>query len=115
MGKLGHRLIKSKPGLYGGELDEGEIVLGVFFEARGDGAEVLDLVEEARDDVAVAIEERAQAGRVFPTRDRLDAGPCTSRFQALAQGIGVIGPVGQQACRLPIASSMSAALRPSWA
>ena len=34
----------------------------MLFEARGDGAEVFELLEEAFDEVAVAIEEGLKAG-----------------------------------------------------
>jgi hypothetical protein len=37
----------------------------VFFEARCDGSEVFDRVEEALDEVAVSIEEAAEGGDVL--------------------------------------------------
>src|SRR5690606_17788942 len=48
---LRHRLIRSQPYSDGSELDECEVVVGVFFVSRGDGAEVLEFVEEALDEV----------------------------------------------------------------
>lgn len=42
------------------ELDKGEIVAGVLLVSSGDGAVVLQLVEEALDQVPVAIRERAE-------------------------------------------------------
>ena len=61
---LGHQLISAHPDACGGELDEGEVVGVVLFVAGGDGAEVLELVEEALDEVAVAVEEGAEGGDV---------------------------------------------------
>ena len=64
---LGHRLISSHPDSGGGEFDEGEVVGVVLFVAGGDGPEVLELVEEALDEVAVAIEEGAEGRDVGAT------------------------------------------------
>ena len=60
----GHRLIMAQPDADGGELDEGEIVGGVLLVPGGDGAEVLELVEEALDEVPVAVQEGAEGGGV---------------------------------------------------
>ena len=59
---LDHLLISSHPDTDGGELDEGEVIGGVLLVAGGDGPEVLELVEEALDEIAVAIEEGAEGG-----------------------------------------------------
>jgi hypothetical protein len=45
------------------EFDEGEVVGAVFFEAGGDGAEMLEVAEEALDEVAVTIGKALKAGR----------------------------------------------------
>ena len=49
-----HGLIISQPDADGGELEHGEVVLGVLFEARGDASEVFDAV-------ALAVERAAEA------------------------------------------------------
>ena len=56
----------SQPDADCGELDGGEVVGGVLLVAGGDGAVVLEPVEEALDEVPVAIQERAERGRVEP-------------------------------------------------
>jgi hypothetical protein len=54
---LGHRLISAHPDSCGCEFDECEIVGGVLLVPGGDGSEVLELVEEALDEVPVAVQE----------------------------------------------------------
>lgn len=44
------------------ELDRGEEVVVVLVVSCGDGAELLEFAEEALDDIAIPIEERAQDG-----------------------------------------------------
>jgi hypothetical protein len=68
----------------------------VFFEARGDGSEMFDLVEEPLDEVAVSIEEGAEGRDVLASRHRLDVRPRTALGQILAEPIAVIGAVGKQ-------------------
>lgn len=53
---LGHRLIMAHPDARGGKFDEAEIVEVVFLEPRGDRAEMLELSEEALDQISVAVE-----------------------------------------------------------
>ena len=87
----------------------------MLFEAGGDGPKVLEFIEEALDEVAVAVEERAECRLVDPAGERLDVGPGTAAGEAVAERIAVVGAVGQRTCPLPMASSMSAALWPSCA
>jgi len=68
----------------------------MFFETRGDGPEVLDLVEEALDEVAVSVEEGAECGLGLAMRQWPDAGPPALVGEPLAQGVRVVGPIGQQ-------------------
>lgn len=58
---LGHGLINAQPNAYGGQFYHGEVVGGMFFDARGDTPEVLDPVEEAFDVVALLIENLGEA------------------------------------------------------
>ena len=53
---LDHRLIMAHPDARGGKFDEAEIVEVVFLEPRGDRAEMLELSEEALDQISVAVE-----------------------------------------------------------
>ncbi len=70
--------------------------MGVFFEAGGDAAEMLDPVEEAFDEVALLVERLGKAmlflavGLVGYVRRRA---PC---LDPLAQPIGVIGFVAEE-------------------
>lgn len=93
----------------------------MLFEAGGDCSEMLPLAEEPLDGIAIAVEEGTEGRDVLAVGHRLDVGPGAARFQAAAQAVAVAGAIGQQDLALadsveqPIASSMSAELRPSWA
>ncbi len=62
---LGRRLISSQPDTNGRELDHGHVIRGQLVVARGDAAEVFDLVEEALHKVARLVEIGAEADRVL--------------------------------------------------
>ena len=62
---LGRRLISSQPDTNGRELDHGHVIRGQLVVARGDAAEVFDLVEEALHEVARLVEIGAEADRVL--------------------------------------------------
>jgi hypothetical protein len=87
---------KAHPDSRGGEFDECKIVGVVFFEARGDSPEMFELVEEALDEIAQAIEVGAENRDIDAPRHRLDVGPCAAVGQGLAEGVAVIGAVGEQ-------------------
>lgn len=87
---------KPHPDFGGDEFNDGEVVGIVFFEARGDGPEMLELVEEPLDEVAVAIEERAEGRDVDAPRHGFDVGPSATLRQAFTKRIAVIGAIGQQ-------------------
>ena len=59
-------------------------------------SEVFELVEEALDEVAVAVEEGAEGRDVLAVWHRLDVGPGAACGEGLAQGVAVVGAVGQQ-------------------
>ena len=81
---LGHRLIMPQPDADRRELDEGEIVSGEFLVARGDGMVMLELVEEALDEVPVAIQEPAECWRIAPVIQWPDIGPGSLRRHGVA-------------------------------
>lgn len=58
----------AKPHLNCSGPDEGEVLVGVLLAAGGDGAVVLDLVEEELGEVAVPVEEGAEAWDPFARR-----------------------------------------------
>ena len=68
----------------------------MFFVARCDGSEVLELVEEALDEVPVAIQEGAEGWLVHPARDWLHVGPGSLGRHGLAQDVAVVGAIGDQ-------------------
>lgn len=84
---LGHRLINTKPDFDGCEFDQGKVVFGVLFEAGGDGSEVLEFVEEALDEIALAIEVGAEGRDVLAPRHGLDVRPSATILHYLAQGV----------------------------
>src|SRR6202035_2522417 len=71
---LGRRLISSEPQPHRGELDHGEEVGGELVVASSDAAEVLQLREEALDQVALAVEALAEAGFPAPIALGRDVG-----------------------------------------
>lgn len=58
----GRRLINAQPQSHRGELDHGEEVFGQLVISGGDPTEVLQLGEEALDQVALSVEPRAEVG-----------------------------------------------------
>jgi hypothetical protein len=68
----------------------------VFFEAGRDCSEMFELVEEALDKIAEAIEVRAESGDVHALGYRLDVGPGSAIGQALAEGVAVVGAISEQ-------------------
>src|SRR2546430_8750921 len=87
---LGRRLISSEPQPHRGELDHGEEVGGELVVASSDAAEVLQLREEALDQVALAVEALAEAGFPAPVALGRD-GRGALVLDQLADAIGVIG------------------------
>ena len=93
---LDHGLMSSQADACGCELGEGEGVCGVLLIAGCDGSEVLELVEEALDEVSVAIQEGAEGWNVHTSRHGPDVGPSAPSRHPVAQGIAVVGSVGDQ-------------------
>src|SRR6516162_6676961 len=87
---------KSHPDSGGGEIDQREVVGVVFLEASGDCSGMLEFVEEALDEVAVAVEPWAERGEVDAVRHRLDVRPSAASRHLDVQGIAVIGTVSEQ-------------------
>ena len=68
----------------------------MFFEACGDCSEMLELIEEAFDEISEAIQERAEGGDVDAPGHRLDVGPGSAFGRAVAQGVAVVGAITEQ-------------------
>ena len=68
----------------------------MFFEAGRNCSEMFELVEEALDKVAEAIEVGAESGDIHALGYRLDVGPGSAIRQALAEGVTVVGAVSEQ-------------------
>jgi hypothetical protein len=79
-----------------GELDAGEEVSGEFVVAGGDGAKVLEFVEEALDEIALAVErEVTRARRLaigFRSNHRCDVAP----GQGVDERVGVESFIANQ-------------------
>ena len=87
---------KAHPYFDCGELDECEEVCVVFFEAGGDGTEVLELVEEPLDPIAVAIKQAAEGGDGPAVGHGLHVGPCALFGQGAPEPVAVVTAVGEQ-------------------
>ncbi len=68
----------------------------MLVEAGGDGAIVLDLVEEALDEVAAFVEARTEGRWIYTLVERADVGPCTPADNLGAQRVAVVAAVSQQ-------------------
>src|SRR5215468_1159778 len=68
----------------------------MLFETCSDGTEVLQPIEETLNEVAEAVEERAEHWNVHPACLRLDVGPAAPPGHFLAQSIAVVGAVCEQ-------------------
>lgn len=68
----------------------------MLVEAGGYGAVMLDLVEEALDEVAAFVELRTEGGRINALVERSDVGPCTLTDNHGAQRVAVVAAVSQQ-------------------
>ena len=75
--RLGRGLISTQPNADGCELDEGQIVDREFVISGRDATALLNLVEEPFDQVARAIQIRAEADRVFTISFRRNVRPCS--------------------------------------
>src|SRR3978361_1189951 len=93
---LGRRLIRSEPDPDGCEFDAGEIVGRVFVVPGGHGSEVLDLVEEPFDEVAVSVQERAEGRDVLAVGHGSAIGPRSLFRQTVSPFVAVVGPVAEQ-------------------
>ena len=69
----------------------------MLVEACCDSAGVLDLVEEALDEVALSVQDFAVAPGHTPASGRRNAGPDAALAQELAEPVGVVGLVGDEA------------------
>lgn len=67
----------------------------MFFEARCDRSEMFEFVEEAFDEVSEAIEIGAERRNFDPAGHWLDVGPSAARGEVGAQGVAVVGAVGE--------------------
>jgi hypothetical protein len=68
----------------------------VLFEAGGDSSEMLELIEEALDEVAVSVEPPAECRNVHPARHRLDVCPGAPVPEFCAEGVAIVTAIGKQ-------------------
>jgi hypothetical protein len=76
-------------------LDHGKEVLGELVISGGDPAEVLELAEEALDQIAFAIESLAETGLPFAIGFGGNVRHRALRFDQVANSIGIISLVGK--------------------
>src|SRR3546814_15185356 len=93
---LVHRLIMCKSNSYCSGVDGDEEVVVAVVISRCHSAEMLEFVEEALDQVAVSIEERAERRSPDALGHGRDIGESALVGDGGAQLVGVIGAVGQQ-------------------
>ena len=68
----------------------------MLVEAGGDGAKVLDAIEEALDAVAQPVQALMECGRMLAVVERADVGVCALGFDPIPQGIAIIAAIGEQ-------------------
>jgi hypothetical protein len=85
-----------------GELNAGEEISGELVEACGDGAKVLEFIEEALDEVALAIEHEVAGPRCLAVglwrNHRCDV----ALSEGVEQRVGIIGLVADQGLRVGV-------------
>lgn len=95
---LGRRLINAQPQAHRGKLDHGEEVFGEFVVAGRDAAEVLQLGEEALDQVPLAIKPCAEIWLRAPVGLWRDIGECPLLAERRPDAIGIVSLVRQNDC-----------------
>lgn len=95
---LGCRLINTEPQSHRGELDHGEEVFGQFVVAGGNPAEVLQLGEEALDQVPLAVEPSAEVRFCSAVGLWRDVGERPFLAERRPDAIRVVGLVRQHDC-----------------
>lgn len=68
----------------------------MLVEAGGDGAVMLDLVEEALDEVTALVQPRAEGGRIGAMIERPDVGGGALGGDHGAQRVAVVAAIGEQ-------------------
>jgi hypothetical protein len=82
------------------ELNRGEKISGEFVVARGDGAKVLEFIEEALDEIALAIERKVASPRDLSVGLRRDHRGDLSLCESIEQCIGIVSLVAEQGLRV---------------
>ena len=80
----------------GDQLDSGKEISGEFVVARGDGSEVLELIEEALDEVAFAIEREVARPLDLTVRFGRDDGSDCPPGESVNERIGIVSLVTDQ-------------------
>ena len=92
---LGCRLIMPEPEADGSQLCHSEIVEGEAIEASADVPEVLELVEEALDEVALFVGPLGEGNVIGSVGFGRDAGSAILVLDDVAYPVGVIGTIGE--------------------
>lgn len=83
-------------------MDASEEGAGEFVEACGDAAILLQLVEEAFDEVALAVKREVRFARLFAIGPRRDDRRDASRLERLDEGVGVVTSVADECLGLEV-------------
>ena len=85
-----------EPGKGADEMQSGKEVPGGFLVACGDASELLDVIEEALDQIALAVESIIAIAFDFPIGFWRDDGDAGAQFKAVNEAAGVIAFVSQK-------------------
>jgi hypothetical protein len=96
------------------EFDSGEVIGRVFVISRGDAPELLDPVEEALDQIALAVEPRRETEALLAIGAVGNVGPNTPGRCRFTDGVAVITLVAQQGGASGMVSISASASQASW-
>ncbi len=108
--RLGPGLISPGPQARRGESHGGEEVAGELVEARSNAPEMLELVEVALDEVALAVDAPADRAMDAALAGRRNVGLGAAPADEIEQGVGVIAAVGDDVAALEAGEQMRSGL-----
>ena len=91
-----------KPSQRTDQVKSGEIVAGSLFITGGDAAKVLDGIEEALDEIALAVERKIAVPFDLAVHFRRDHRFDGTHFQALNEALTVVSLVTEECCGLDL-------------
>lgn len=95
---LGRRLIMAQPDTDGGEFDCSEEVERVSVVSCGYASELFELVEVPLDEITLPVYPFTESEAAGSGLSGRDVGPCASLGGQSANGVTVVGAIGEQDC-----------------